>query len=131
MHYLKCIEMLRYALNALKDGQRVQVPVTTCEDVQTVLLRVQKTIPNDISPVDQATINDVLSATTLAKQTPGLLNLTDEMKSAVIDGVRELKASVAIMAFNYFVTHDFEPDESIIPIMRDVVQCALDKGVLQ
>lgn len=131
MHYLKCIEMLEYALNALKAGQRVQVPVTTCGDVQTVLLRIRKTLPNDLSPIDQSIIDDVLQAVTLAQQTPGLINLTEEMKTAIIEGVAELRSSIAIMAFNYYVTHDFEPEESIVKIMRIVVACALEKGVLQ
>lgn len=131
MHYLKCIEMLRYALSMLKAGQRMQVPVKSCDDVQTVIIQVQKQTAKELEPVAQSTLNDVLQAIQLAKETPGLLNLTEEMKDAIVEGVTELKSYIAIKAFNYFVTHEFEPTDTVIPIMRDVVQCALDKGVLQ
>lgn len=130
MHYLKCIEMLAYALTRLNAGQRTQVSVKSCTDIQMVLVRVQKNLAKDLNPLEQSIISDVLQAIELAAQTPGLLYLTDEMKNAMIDGINELRSSIAVKAFNYFVTNEFEPTEAIIPLMRDVVKMCLDKGVI-
>lgn len=130
MHYLKCIEMLAYALNRLNAGQRTQVSIQSCTDIQMVLVKVQKSLATELSPLELSIISDVLQAIDLAQKTPGLLYLTDEMKNAMIDGINELRSSIAVKAFNYFIVNEFEPTEAIIPLMRDVVKMCLDKGVI-
>ena len=131
MHYLKCIELLKYALDKLNVGQRRQVSVQGCSEVQMVLLNVQKTLKDDLNPMEQSIISDVLQAIVLATKTPGLLCLTDEMKNSMVEGINELRASIALKAYSYFLVHEFEPTEHIIPLMRFVVECALEKGMLQ
>lgn len=130
MHYLKCIEMLKYALNRLNAGQRKQVPVKVCNDVQMVMLTVQKTLKRELEPMESAMVNDVMEALILAQNSPGLLNLTEEMKSQMVEGIGELTSSISLKAFQYFAVNDFEPTESIIPLMRGVVSCALEKGLV-
>lgn len=57
--------------------------------------------------------------------------LTNEMKNTLVTGVTELKEDLAMQAYNYFMTNDFEPTTATIKIMREVVEIALDKGVLR
>ncbi len=130
MRYLECIEMLKYLLKKVYAGQRKQVPVSACKEVQEVVLQVNKKIQDDLLPAEVVIIRDILSAVGVAEETPGLLNLTDAMKSAIVDGLSELKAAISMKAFEYYKVNDFEPTEEIIPLMRGVVEVALEKGVI-
>lgn len=131
MHYLECIEMLEYLLKKVHAGQRRQVPVSTCDEVQSVIIQVQKKLEKELTPLEQSIVRDLLNAIGLAAGTTGLLNLTDAMKNSIVDGIRELYDAIAIKAFNYYKTHDFEPTEELIPILRSVVQVAVRKGAFK
>lgn len=128
MHYLECIEMLEYLLKKVYAGQRRQVPVGACNEVQLVVIQVKKKLEDDLLPLEQAIIRDLLNAVSLAMETTGMLNLTDAMKTSIVDGIRELYDAIAIKAFNYYKSHDFEPTEELIPLLRSVVQVAVRKG---
>lgn len=129
MRYLECIEMLKYLLKKVYAGQRKQVPVSACKEVQTVILQVKKKVEKDLTPQEESRIKDVLNAINIAEGTSGLLNLTDVMKNAVVEGLSELCDSLSMQAFDYFKYNDFEPTEEIIPLMRGVVEVVLRKGV--
>lgn len=129
MRYLECIEMLQYLLKRMCAGQRKQVPVSACDEVQSVVIQIQKKLDKDLTPLEQAIVRDLMGAIALATETSGMLNLTDNMKNSIVDGLNELLAAVALKAFEYYRTHDFDPTPEIIPIMRMVVQVAVDKGV--
>lgn len=64
------------------------------------------------------------------KSTNGLINLTDAMKNTLVSGISEISDLISLLAYSYFQTHDFEPTNEIIPVMRNVVRVALAKGVL-
>lgn len=128
MRYLECIEMLTYLLKKVYAGQRKQVPVAACNEVQDVVIQVQKKLESDLLPMEKAIIRDLLNAVNLALDTQGMLNLTDTMKTSVVDGIQELYNAIALKAFEYYKVNDFEPTEEIIPIMRKVVEVAVKKG---
>lgn len=77
----------------------------------------------------KARIDDILSCYTLAKERPNLTNLTEGMKSAIVNGCTELRVECCTLAYYYFQTHDFDDTPQIIPIMRSVVQVAIERGV--
>lgn len=128
MRYLECIEMLTYLLKKVYAGQRKQVPVAACNEVQDVVIQVQKKLEGDLLPMEKAIIRDLLNAVNLALDTQGMLNLTDTMKTSVVDGIQELYNAIALKAFKYYKVNDFEPTDEIIPIMRKVVEVAVKKG---
>lgn len=128
MRYLECIEMLTYLLKKVYAGQRKQVPVATCNEVQEVVIQVQKKLENDLVPRERAIIRDLLNAVNLALDAQGMLNLTDTMKTSVVEGIQELYDAIAIKAYEYYKINDFEPTDEIIPIMRKVVEVAVRKG---
>ena len=128
MHYLECIQLLDYLLGKLHSKERVQVPVSVLEDLMTVISTVREKLAEETNPMLKARIDDTLSCYTLAKERPNLINLTEDMKSAIVSGVMELRSECCILAFHYFQTHDFEPTAQIIPIMRSVVETAIERG---
>ena len=77
----------------------------------------------------KARIDDILSCYTLAKERPNLTNLTEDMKSAMVGGLMELRSECCILAYYYFQTNDFDESPQIIPIMRSVVEVAIERGV--
>lgn len=132
MHYLECISMLNYLLKKLNSGQRTQVPVEICQEVQSVLLQVKKKLEKE--PTGTVTlllnsINDTFMAAEAATKS-NVLYLSDSMKNAIVSGVSSVKFEICLYAFQYFKTHEFEPTSAIIPTMRDVVSAALAKGVI-
>lgn len=128
MRYLECIEMLTYLLKKVYAGQRRQVPVSACNEVQDVVIQVQKKLENDLLPMEKAIIRDLLNAVNLALDAQGMLNLTDTMKTSIVEGIQELYNAIALKAFEYYKVNDFDPTEEIIPIMRKVVEVAVKKG---
>jgi hypothetical protein len=78
----------------------------------------------------QNQVQDIMGSLSTIKNTEGLTNLTDNMKSLLVDGIRDLSDSICLDAYNYFKIHDFEPTAQVIPAMRTVVSVALEKGVL-
>ena len=131
MHYLKCIAMLDYLLKKLYSEQRKQVPVSTLDEVLQVVDNVIKALPNEQDVMLQVRLQDVQTAAVTIKSTQGILFLTDAMKDAIVGGINEVRAALQILAFNYFVTNDFEPTPEIIPMMRDVVKTAAERGLIQ
>jgi len=71
-----------------------------------------------------------MSSILAIKSTNGLLHLTEGMKNTLTSGISELSNLISLEAYQYFQTHDFEPTEEIIPVMRSIVSVALAKGVL-
>lgn len=130
MRYLECIEMLKYLLKKVHAGQRKQVPVSVCKEVQSVIIQVNKKLEKDLRPAEIALVKDILNAVNLAEETSGMLYLTDKMKNAIVEGIGELNSSISLMAFDYYKLNDFEPTTEIIPLMRGVVEVALEKGVV-
>lgn len=60
----------------------------------------------------------------------GVVFLTQSMKDALNSGIEELLTSLRLESFKYFQYHEFEPTPEIIPIMRNVVNTAIRKGVI-
>lgn len=130
MHYLQCIAMLEYLLQKLNAGQRVQVPVEIVDEVQNVLIALNKKLERENNREITLRIRDIMEAAIEVRNATGLTFLTDDMKNAITSGIHELLSHIRILAFNYFKINDFEPTPEIIPIMRGVVEEALLKGVV-
>lgn len=129
MHYLRCIAMLDYTLNKLCNGQRLQVPVSRMDEIQSSMVQLSKILKQQ-SVMVQAQIRDVLEALEAIKTVQGLLYLTSDMKQALTDGVSALKCTLQLEAFEFFKTNDFEPTEQIIPVMRGIVSAALESNLI-
>ncbi len=130
MHYLKCIALLSFMLKKLNAGQRASVPISAVDEVQTGMVSIQTLLGGEKDPEVSNRINDVMASTLIIKQTQGLVNLSDDMKNTLIQGVTELKDMISLLAFDYFKVHDFEPTKQLIPVLRTVVKTALEKGVI-
>ena len=130
MHYLECIALLRYLLQRLCEGQRVQVPVTVVEEVISNLLNVKTLLGEEVSPKVQMLLNDNMVAASQIRDMQGMESLTGSMKDILVDGVNSIKSSIELEAFEYYKTHDFDDTEEVIPIMRSVVTTALAEGVI-
>ena len=130
MHYLRCIALLKFLQKKLYAGQRQQVPVATVDEVQQGIIGVQKLLENENNAEIRNRLNDVMSSLLAVKSTSGLMYLTEVMKNTLNSGLSELSDMLSLEAYTYFQTHDFEPTEEIIPVMRNVVSVALAKGVL-
>ena len=131
MHYLECLSLLNYLLDKLHAGQRQQVAVGTLTEVMTALLSVNKKLSKafEDDPMLENQIQDIMGSLNTIKSTQGLVFLTDNMKEILVDGINDLKGSICLDAYHYFQIHDFEPTEQVIPLMRTVVEVALEKGV--
>jgi hypothetical protein len=91
---------------------------------------VEKLLENNLTPEISNRINDIMASVLVIKQTPGLTNLTESMKTALTTGIQELITIISLESYSYFQVHDFEPTPEIIPVLRGVVQVALSKGVI-
>lgn len=81
-------------------------------------------------PSIETLVNDIMSSIVSIKETSGLTNLTESMKTTVTSGISDLRSMVCMKAFEFFKVNDFEPTKEVIPIMRDVVKVALEKGAI-
>lgn len=75
-------------------------------------------------------INDILRAINLITGMNGLVVLTDTMKKTLVDGVTEIMDALCLRAFDYYKVNDFELTDQTRPVLRKVVQVALEKGVI-
>ena len=130
MHYLECIAMLEYLHKKLHSTQRQQVPISTLDDVQQVLVQVQRKLQNNSTPEIDIRIRDAMEAVEEIRSVQGIMFLTQSMKEALVSGVSELLSTLRLKVFDYYKYNDFEPTEELIPIMRAVVTEALRKGVI-
>lgn len=130
MHYLECIEMLEYLLKKMCNGQRTQVPVSAVDEVQTVIIALNKKLVNEDNTLLTVRMRDILEAVQVVKSTQGIMFLTEAMKDSINSGIEELLSCLRLQAFEYFKVNDFEPTPQIIPVMRSVVKEALAKGVI-
>lgn len=127
MHYLRCIALLDYTLSKLYNGQRMQVPVSRVDEAQSNVIQLSKILKNQSVEV-QAKIRDVLEALQTVQTVQGLLYLTNEMKQAITSGLADLQNTLRLEAFEFFKVNEFEPNAQTIPVMRKIVQAALDAG---
>ena len=130
MHYLECIALLEFLQKKLYAGQRVQVPVSVVDEVQTSIIALRKRLEKENNAEIDSRIRDLMESVFVIKSTNGLVNLTDAMKNTLVSGISEVSDLISLLAYSYFQTHDFEPTNEIIPVMRNVVRVALAKGVL-
>lgn len=130
MHYLECIALLDYLQKKLFAGQRRQVPISTVNEVHTVLVALNKRLGKEQNVEVKIRLRDIMESVVAIKGTEGLTVLTDSMKTTLTSGIAELYSELALLAFEYFKLHDFEPTAPIIETMRKVVSVALEKGVV-
>lgn len=130
MHYLECIAMLEYLLKKLHKGQRTQVPVSTMDDVQEVMVQTNRKLEKENDPKISIKIRDVMEALEEVKTLKGALVLTDAMKTALVNGVDELLQLVQLNTFEYYKYHEFEPTEEVVKVMRGVVKTALANNLI-
>ena len=130
MHYLECIALLEFLLKKLCAGQRTQVHVSVVSEVQTSVIALQKRLEKENNAEINSRIRDLMESVIAIKNTSGLVNLTESMKTTLVAGLNEISDTISLLAYRYFQTHEFEPTNEIIPVMRNVVSVALAKGVL-
>ena len=131
MNYLECIQLLSYLLEKLYAEQRRQVPVSRLDEIQMIIVGVNKKLESEYAanPVLSIKVSDLQAGIISIKDTPGLQVLTEQMKQALVDGIIALRDELCLKAYFYYRTHDFEPTEKVIKVMRTVVEVALAKGV--
>lgn len=128
MKYLDCIEILNYALDILKSGQRNQIAVSKLSELVMVLVSANRKMEQESEILFKSTFNDLIQAIAVVQDMRDVKFLNDNMKQTLVDGVLTLKGVVAQKAYEYYSVHDFEPTEEIIPRMRDVVTTYIEGG---
>lgn len=131
MRYLKCIEMLNYALRILRHDSRQPVAVSKMAELLGCIKSVEaQCLEEQINDIQvKSTIMDLMSAiVTVKNQSTGMTNLTDVMKQTLISGVMVVKRFVASSAFRFYENNDFEVDEGTLPIFRDIVETYFEAG---
>ena len=129
MHYLECIALLNYQLKKLCAGQRAQVDKSVADETLQTLVNIQAMLGSESSSIAMR-VNDIMRSIDLIHQQTGLIMLTESMKDALVGGLRELLNDICIKAFNYHKVNDFENTAQIRPLMRQVVEVALEKGLI-
>lgn len=129
MRYLECIALLNYQLRKLCAGQRTQVPVSVADETLQTLMNIQTLLGDNVGELTMR-INDIMRAIGIINSTQGMVVLTETMKKTLVDGLTEIHDAICLRAFEYYKVTDFEPTEQIIPVMRRVVEVALEKGVI-
>lgn len=130
MHYLECIAMLEYLHKKLHSTQRQQVPISTIDDVQQVLVQIKRKMQNEKNTEVQVRIRDAMEALEEVRSVQGLMFLTQQMKNAIVSCLDDLLSVFRLKVFEYYKYTEFEVTDEIIPIMRSVVSEALKKGVI-
>lgn len=130
MKYLECLMMLDYLLRKLHAGQRVQTPVSALNDLKTTIVDVERKLGNDVTIEIYAIFRDLQQSLFLVNFDAGTQFITDKMKEALTSGVSDLHSEICLLAFEFYKVNDFEPTETIIPIMRSVVTVAAQKGLV-
>ena len=122
MIYLDSIALLNYNLKKLNADKRDQVPTSVLPEIRQISSVATTKIGTEPRLMYKMAYEDLLEALVTAQSLTGMKNLTDKMKQMVIDGIRTMKRELCVEAYDYYSTHDFEPTEQIIPIMREVVK---------
>lgn len=130
MKMLESIAMLNYLLSKLEAGKRTQVPIAVYEELKTVLIPLYKKVSSFSTEQTQFCINALLEAVNLVSLGSDVQFIPDTARDALVEGVTNVKDAIAMQAFDFYKTHDFEPTETIIPLMRDVVKVAAMKGAI-
>ncbi len=130
MKMLECIAMLNYLLGKLEAGKRVQVPIAVYEEIKTVLIPLYKQVSTFSTETTQFSINALLEAVNLVSLGTDIQFIPDAARDALVEGIENVKDAIAMQAFEFYKVNDFEPTETIIPIMRDVVRIAAMKGAV-
>ena len=100
MKMLECIAMLDYLLSSLEAGKRIQVPASKYNEVKSVLIPLYKKVAT----------------------------FSNEQTQLALEALLEAVNVIDICAMQYLT--DFEPSESVTPLMREVVTVAAMKGVI-
>lgn len=129
MKYVDCIEMLNYALTVLKVDSREQVPVGKMSELLMVLTRLGKRMEDEESVKYTTMMNDLIQAIGVVQMMTSVKYINDNMKRTLADGFQGLKLEVAKAAYDYYLVHDFEPTEAVIPLMRDIVKTVSTGGI--
>lgn len=127
MHFLKCIELLNYLLDRISGETRKQILVKDAVAVRNGLVTVNSTLKEDrVLPE----ISDLIVAIDEIEKS-GVTYLTAQMKNVVVQGLKSIKADIACKAYEYLKTNEFDVTEKTKPIAREVVEIALQQGVLK
>ena len=96
-----------------------------------IIVGVNKKLESEYAsnPVLSIKVSDSQAGIISIKDTPGLQVLTEQMKQALVDGITALRDELCLKAYFYYRTHDFEPTEKVIKVMRTVVEISLAKVV--
>ena len=119
MKYLDCIELLRLALQVLKEGKRDQVPISKVAEVQTLVLRCMDRC-RDL-PLISTRCEDVLLAANLAQSNKSLMCLTNTMRDALVRGVRACLSGICEASWDYYMENDVMVTNETEPLLRTIV----------
>lgn len=132
MRYLNCVEMLIYTKKLLKADSRTPVPVAKAGELLTCMNSLKSMLIEEQfnDAYLTATINDVMSALiTISGSNIGMTNMTEAMKQELVSGIDKINSIVCTKAFKFYEENDFEPTDSIIPVMNEVVKSAAENGL--
>lgn len=127
MHFLKCIELLNYLLDKISGETRKQIMVKDATAVRNGLITVNTTLKEErVLPE----ISDLIVAIDEIEKS-GVTYLTAQMKNVVVQGLNSIKTDIASKAYEYLKTNTFEVTDKTIPLAREVVEIALEQGLLK
>lgn len=130
MKMLESIAMLNYLLGKLEAGKRTLVPIAVYDELKTVLIPLYKKVAAFSNEQTQFQLTLLMEAVNLVSLGESVQFIPDTAREALIEGVENVKESICLQAYDYYKFHDFEPTNTIIPLMREVVRAAAMKGVM-
>lgn len=121
MKYLEEIELLNFQLEVLQEGKRVAVTTEDLDSITSTLCTLINLLGTDVQKgTIGMTISDIYGALTAIKKMD-MEKVEYEMRNSIVTGLQSLKKQIAELAYYYYETHDFIPDENNIPILKEVV----------
>ena len=122
--------MIRYILNKLEADSRKQVPVNVLEELNSAVVDITMKLMDAPTSDILRKLRALQEALATISVTPGTMFLTDRMKVVLVEGFRDLAVEIRLVTFEHFKTNDFEPTDTVVSLMREVVETAAQRGVI-
>jgi len=124
---LTSVDLFDFLLVKLDAGSRSQIKVTVLPQLVNSLTSITALLKDDILT---SQITDLINAVNIIKDS-GVSYMSAEMKSTIVDGIRDLRSEVCSQIFDFYSEHDFEPTEQLIKTMTGVVKTCLESGKIK
>lgn len=122
--------MIRYLLSKLEANSRKQVPVDILHELRASTVDISTKLSDVSAPGVIRKLRSLQEALSSIEIAPGVMFLTDKMKAAIVECYVDLRTEIHLITFEHYKVNEFEPNETIISLLREVVETAAQKGAV-